>query len=263
MNVTVKLTAIILALGATFAAQATTSSISPPVLVSYVPAYDGGPTLSAHNLTSNWSAKVVAELIMPFSSGGHSGTLQSEVYNFSGSTFDIAPWCCNQVGSWIPFSYDRIYYQIMNDSSSMTAINEMSQKLLVGTTVPITPGGSETYPAPGAWNSQYKGAFGDFVAGMTKASSTAVQTSTLSWDGVNLAYPTTTTFGNGIMPGTSSYIGEVWTSPGAYTLGTISLDGQSITAFVQTVPEPEEYALMLAGLGLIGAAIKRRKAKQA
>ena len=31
---------------------------------------------------------------------------------------------------------------------------------------------------------------------------------------------------------------------------------------VATVPEPETYAMLLAGLGLIGAAVKRRKAKQ-
>jgi hypothetical protein len=34
-------------------------------------------------------------------------------------------------------------------------------------------------------------------------------------------------------------------------------------AFISSVPEPENYAMLLAGLGLIGAAVKRRKAKQA
>lgn len=38
------------------------------------------------------------------------------------------------------------------------------------------------------------------------------------------------------------------------------IDGVSVTA---AVPEPETYALLLAGLGLMGAAVKRRKAKQA
>jgi hypothetical protein len=32
---------------------------------------------------------------------------------------------------------------------------------------------------------------------------------------------------------------------------------------VSSVPEPESYALLLAGLGLIGAVVKRRKATQA
>jgi hypothetical protein len=42
--------------------------------------------------------------------------------------------------------------------------------------------------------------------------------------------------------------------------GFLSLQYTAITA---AVPEPESYALLLAGLGLIGAAVKRRKAKQA
>jgi len=42
--------------------------------------------------------------------------------------------------------------------------------------------------------------------------------------------------------------------------GYLSLQYTAITA---AVPEPESYAMLLAGLGLIGAAVKRKKAKQA
>jgi len=38
---------------------------------------------------------------------------------------------------------------------------------------------------------------------------------------------------------------------------------QIVSNAVAAVPEPETYAMLLAGLGLIGAAVKRRKAKQA
>jgi hypothetical protein len=65
------------------------------------------------------------------------------------------------------------------------------------------------------------------------------------------------------MPGTSSLIGAVSAGSGGYALGTISVDGQELKAYVSTVPEPEEYALMLAGLGVIGAVVRRRKEAQA
>ena len=37
----------------------------------------------------------------------------------------------------------------------------------------------------------------------------------------------------------------------------------SLSQTVAAVPEPESYAMLLAGLGLMGAIAKRRKAKQA
>ncbi len=40
-------------------------------------------------------------------------------------------------------------------------------------------------------------------------------------------------------------------------LNRVDLDGFTLT--VSTVPEPESYALMLAGLGLVAAVVRRRK----
>jgi hypothetical protein len=47
-----------------------------------------------------------------------------------------------------------------------------------------------------------------------------------------------------------------------YTWGAY-LTAYAFTQTVSPVPEPETYAMLLAGLGLIGAAVKRHKAKQA
>jgi hypothetical protein len=72
---------------------------------------------------------------------------------------------------------------------------------------------------------------------------------------------------HGIAPGTASYTGSFQGAFGngspTYALGTLYVDGLSVNALVSTVPEPETYALMLAGLGVIGAAVRRRKNSQA
>lgn len=57
-----------------------------------------------------------------------------------------------------------------------------------------------------------------------------------------------------------------YSAPGALNYGgqPLSDEGWGIkSAMVTAVPEPETYAMMLAGLGLMGAIARRRKAKQA
>jgi len=71
-----------------------------------------------------------------------------------------------------------------------------------------------------------------------------------------------------IVPGTTSSIQIIRTNATAYTAGNFGLlDGiaDNAAGFAPTaaVPEPESYAMMLAGLGLMGFVAKRRMANRA
>ena len=68
-----------------------------------------------------------------------------------------------------------------------------------------------------------------------------------------------------IVPGTSSYIQIIRTNARDYVAGNFGLlngFGDNAVGFAPAIPEPETYAMMLAGLGLIGF-IGRRRLTQA
>lgn len=70
-----------------------------------------------------------------------------------------------------------------------------------------------------------------------------------------------------INPGTTSYVQVIRTNARTFEAGNFGLlDGIADNAKgygVSAVPEPETYAMMLAGLGLMGAIARRRKSKEA
>lgn len=70
-----------------------------------------------------------------------------------------------------------------------------------------------------------------------------------------------------INPGTTSYVQVIRTNARTFEAGNFGLlngIGDNATGFaVSAVPEPESYAMMLAGLCLMGTIARRRKSKQA
>ncbi|MCX8521396.1 MAG: PEPxxWA-CTERM sorting domain-containing protein [Rhodoferax sp.] len=66
-----------------------------------------------------------------------------------------------------------------------------------------------------------------------------------------------------VNPGTSSFTQIIRTNATHYTAGTFGLlngIGDNARAFAPAVPEPQTYAMLLAGLGMIGTIIRRRRA---
>lgn len=258
MTHSIKLALLTVALGAAFSAQAA-SDPSATLWSRDIP---------IHVVNSTYSpGPLLDELTTTFGNAENGGTLHSAVYGSSGRYWAQDQWCCNvTTGQWISWASFDVYYQITNNATSLNPITSISQWVL---NEDWRPGQAEGYVAPqGAWTSQIDGAFGTFSAGTVAADRATGQLAFGSNDGVYLDNSTTAWFdGLGIAPGATSYAG-IASATGLgesayYRLGTLNIGGHQVAAFVSTVPEPESYAMLLAGLGVIGGIVRRRKAKQA
>jgi hypothetical protein len=187
---------------------------------------------------------------------------------FSGGILRTAVYESNRYGP-------AIYYQITNNAGSTESLRGISSKAFEGT--------DDLYPTTvnhlDGWNAQVKDGFGSFVQGTSKAVG-EWGAMWVGYDDEGFAHTTTllTQYftqnaeidkpkSNGIAPGESSYTGVTWANDGKFgtgiAYGTVDIDGWKVDTIVSTVPEPEEYALMLAGLGMIGKIVGRRKAQAA
>lgn len=142
------------------------------------------------------------------------------------------------------------YYQFSNDISSQNGIERFTGydfSAVDASTVEVF---------------QTSAAFGIFTAG-TEFSDGADRTSM----GV-IGFSFVPNGFSKINPGTTSFTQIIRTNARAYTTGNFGLldgigDNAAGFAVAAAVPEPETYAMLLAGLGLVGTIIRRRKSKQA
>lgn len=106
-----------------------------------------------------------------------------------------------------------------------------------------------TYTATYDLAGNQRGAAADgLLVNFGTASQNLILASGAAWETYSLSFTATTS---------ANYILS-FANAGGDNIGIV-LDNVSVSA----VPEPETYAMMLAGLGLMGAVVRRRKAKQA
>jgi hypothetical protein len=140
------------------------------------------------------------------------------------------------------------YYQFTNSSASVNGIERFTGwnfSALGSSVVNVYQTGS---------------AFGIFTAG-TEVSDYADRTG-LGVIGINFV----ANAGSKVNPGTTSFTQVIRTDARNYVAGNFGLldgIGDNAAGFaVAAVPEPETYAMMLAGLGLMATIARRRKAKK-
>lgn len=181
-------------------------------------------TVNVDVVASNFGGTLLDWAITPISNSSYSGTARAAVYD---------------TGTGLDF-----YYQFSNDASSRNGIERFSGY------------DYSSLNAEAMSIFQTAAGFGIFTNG-TENSDYADRT---SFGVIGISFvPNGNTK---INPGTTSFIQIVRTNARAYTAGNFGLldgIGDNARAFAPTpVPEPETYAMLLAGLGLMGAVARRR-----
>jgi hypothetical protein len=186
------------------------------------------PTTSVQSVGSSFGGTLLDSAITAISNTSYNGTARAAVYD---------------TGTGLDF-----YYQFTNNESSKNGVERF-------TGYDFSALGSSAVDVY-----QTNAAFGIFTAG-TETSDYA--------DRTGLGVIGFSFIPNGfskVNPGTTSFTQIIRTNARAYTTGNFGLldgIGDNAAGFaVAAVPEPETYSMLLAGLGMVGTIIRRRKSKQ-
>ncbi len=186
------------------------------------------PTANVDIVVGSFGGTLLDTAITSISNASYNGTARTAVYD---------------TGSGLDF-----YYQFSNDASSKNGIERF-------TGYDFSALGSSVMSV-----FQTASAFDIFVAG-TEFSDYADRT----LSGV-IGFNFVPTADSKINPGTTSYTQIIRTTGRNYVAGNFGLldgIGDNAAGFAPAVPEPETYAMLLSGLGLIGFIGRRRLAKGA
>lgn len=181
---------------------------------------------SVDQVANFFGGTMLDSAITAISTPGWTGTARMAVYD---------------TGSGLDF-----YYQFSNDAASTTGLERFAAFDFSA----LAPTPIDVY--------QTSAAFGIFSAG-TEYADYADRTA----NGV-IGFSFVPNGQSKINPGTTSFTQIIRTNARDYKPGNFALiDGYSANAvaFAPAVPEPETYAMMMAGLGLIGYIGRRRRAK--
>ncbi len=186
-----------------------------------------GSTFGLPFTSTSFGGVLLDSIVTPVTTGVFSGLARAAVYD---------------VGTGLDF-----YYQFTNDAASKHGIERLSTFNYADFTVWTV----DAY--------QTNAAFGVFAAG-TKAATTIDRN--IQGDVLGTNYLPA---GLGkIEPGENGYTVILRTNAHHYTTGNLAIiDGISANApaFAPAVPEPETYAMMIAGLGMLGFLARRKSAK--
>jgi hypothetical protein len=187
------------------------------------------PSLSVDVVANSFGGLLLDSAVTNISNASYNGIARTAVYQ-------------NGIDGGLDF-----YYQFSNDASSLNGIERFS-------------GFNFASLAASAVNVFQTGtAFGIFTTGTEVSDYADRSTANV------IAFSFVPNGLSKIAPGTTSYTQIVRTNAKFYQPGNFAvIDGiaDNAVGFAAAVPEPETYALLLAGLGMVGTIIRRRKAKQ-
>jgi hypothetical protein len=161
---------------------------------------------------------------------------------------------CNQAQNGLNWTFDGSIFSITNNSTGYVA--EVYFDVNPGVTA-VFAGGTGTNFTSGASPANLPGGN---QPGVLFTSDLAYDSGSGNTNGINQGETASFLFtGAGVQDFASGLL-----DGGVHVRSLVGGQSEGLTTtVVSAVPEPETYALMLAGLGLVGAIARRRKAKQA